>query len=154
LLLVRIAGNEGTVRALRRGLAGLGHPDPVASDVWSRLQSPEPPDAAVLRVSGLPTRFAELWNDLEGHLGRTLLVRQGSPLRGVVRCVLQDVAPSALTNAVRGVRDSGWQVVLEQVPAQVWGLEAEDPVRGRISTSLRRAFDPGGVLNPGIRGSV
>jgi glycolate oxidase FAD binding subunit len=153
-LLMRIGGNAESMRAQRDALArlGAGAFQPVSDGVWATLRSAEGRDDAVWRLSRQPAAFAATWT-----AGRRALAAagggwmHGSPLRGTVRCGAPAAGPDAMLRALAlpfdGVR------VGERLPAGVWPA-LPSPVGDRLSRGVRRAFDPGRLLNPGILGDT
>jgi glycolate oxidase FAD binding subunit len=164
-LLARLAGSDDAVRAQRAALEPLGEMRDAPEGVWTALRGAEPPGAACLRMSRLPSRFADTWSDA------TLLTEQfpdalmhGAPLRGVVRCIVPDVGTArdgsrghvrvgveerlvrALTAPFDGRR------VFERAPGAIWRSFAPSAVTDRLSQGIKRAYDPLCLLNPGILG--
>jgi len=45
-------------------------------------------------------------------------------------------------------------VILESAPALLWERLSPSATADRVSTNLKKAFDPLGILNPGILGPV
>lgn len=148
-VLARAAGNSELVSAARSGLRELGAPRAVGAEVWENLRRVEPRDAAVLRLSHLPTRLGEIWRAAAASGGDALM--HATPTRGLVRCILRDARVSAaaiehVTQAVPGVT-----LVGERLPADAWS-RIPTPAAGRLSPGIKRAFDPGHQLNRAILG--
>jgi glycolate oxidase FAD binding subunit len=156
LLLARLAGNEPLVRAQRRTLAELAGVDDVAdlpSDLWRRLRDAEPAVASVARVSARPTRLAELCAQLFSSAAAAVgLLAHASVDRGVVRFVLPGDTGFGLPRFDAG--DARPTVVVERLPGAVWrdhGAHLAPPrAPDRLTLGVRHAFDPNGILNPGI----
>jgi glycolate oxidase FAD binding subunit len=164
-LLVRTGGSEDALRAQRAALTSLGDMRDLPDATWATLRDAEPPGAASLRLSRLPSRFADTWADATRlvELFPEALVH-GAPLRGVVRCIVPDVSTArdggrgharvgvqerlarALTAPFDGAR------VFERAPGGIWRSFAPSALTGRLSRGIKAAFDPNGVLNPGILG--
>jgi glycolate oxidase FAD binding subunit len=146
-LLLRLGGNARAVNSQRNRASSLGKVFDVEATVWERLRSIEAGCVAVIRVADLPSSFADRWDDarkLCGSAGVTL----GSPARGIVRCPLTEFE----LPRVASFRDRApaAAIVYDVLPAAAW-----QPLTTAIeSTSLagrvRAAFDPAGILNPGI----
>lgn len=151
--LVRLAGNAAAVEAQTRALASLGDVRQCEGVIWDQLRNSEPPDAdMVVRIANLPSRFLQSWTsacELARSLGTTHV--HGSPGRGVVRCVVARASPDDLSRACASGALGGTRV-FERLPATLWPMLAPGPTRDRISRGVRLAFDPHGVLNPGIFG--
>ena len=72
--------------------------------------------------------------------------------RGIVRCICAPdggAAATALgTSAFRGT------TIFERLPATVWPMVATPLATDAISRRIHAAFDPHGLLNPGILGAA
>jgi glycolate dehydrogenase FAD-binding subunit len=157
ILLLHIGGNTESVRAQRDAIAVLGAATEVDPAIWNILRSAGAPGDAVWRLAHGPAGFARSWRDAAGRLaafpGASM---QGSPLRGVVRCAvpldaLERATPDALLHAL--VRPAGGTIVAESLPAHAWSA-IPSAVTDRLSRGVRAAFDPAGILNPGILGDA
>lgn len=164
-VLVRLGGSADAVRAQRAALSELGDMRDVTGPLWPTLRGVEPPGSACLRLSRLPSRFADTWGDAtrltESFAGALI---HGAPLRGVVRCVIPDVSTArdggrghvvvgiqerlarALTAPFDGTR------IFERAPATIWRAFAPTAVPDRLSQGIKAAYDPLCLLNPGILG--
>ncbi|MHB1223569.1 MAG: FAD-binding oxidoreductase [Gemmatimonadaceae bacterium] len=169
VLLVRVAGNEAAMAAQRAALATLGDPTPVPSGWWARLRTADADrvaDArgAVLRLSAPPADLAACWHAARGLVARAngaaaasgavaSAIAHASVTRGVVRVCLPPLADEAL----RAVLGDSWPAWLtrrfERLPAGLWPIVAPSAVADPLSRGVRRAFDPRGILNPGILGA-
>ncbi|HEY5218464.1 MAG TPA: FAD-binding oxidoreductase [Gemmatimonadaceae bacterium] len=159
MLIVRVAGNRESVRAQRDALAHLepGGFDAINDDIWTKLRAGSAAQDAVWRLSRGPAQFASTWREAviatSAFDGAQL---HGSPLSGVARCVVSPVADQAddlaaldkaITQPFDGTR------VGEQLPANAWSA-FPSAVTDRLSRGIRAAFDPRGILNPGIMGDA
>lgn len=150
LLLARLAGNEDTVAAQRSVLSALGDVALVDGDVWRRLRTWEPPGAALARVSRAPADLARTWQAAIQLGDGDAALAHATVGRGVVRCA---AAASRLEAAhLATLRDAGCTVIFERLPATRWPVLALPTASDHLSRGLRRVFDPGGVLNPGVLG--
>jgi len=155
-LLIRLGGNAEAVHAQREQLRMLGEARELESDVWCRLCSSEPPRAAVVRLSRLPSDFAATWREARGIVERWVGgYCHGDPGRGVVRVVLpasestrDDVLNAALSTSGETTR------IYERLPAALWRTLAPAVARNRIDHDVKAKFDPQQVLNPGILGEL
>ena len=148
-LLVRLGGNETSVRAQRGVLATFGDAEPRSSDVWQILRGAEPSAAIVARLSTRPSRVAEVWTQareaVAGAEGALLIASIG---RGVVRCIV----PEAAHDTARRLASCDATVIFERLPADLWSELAPSPVSDRLSRGVKDRFDPSHVLNPGVLG--
>ncbi len=152
VLLVRLAGNAASVRAQRAEAVRCAPPDAdVPADTWERLAGAEPPSSWVVRFSNRPSELARLWELALGLVDGAGGLAHASLERGVVRCWLDGTDPHGHEAAVVAL-DAGDTRIFERLPADVWprlvAPAAEDP----LSRSVRHAFDPQRILNPGILG--
>lgn len=160
-LLVRIGGNEQSVRAQRDALAvvgGGGGDGAVVDDaVWHRLRTAGGAGDATWRLSRGPSHFAATWlaggEALAPFAGAWM---HGSPLRGTVRCTAPAAAWNAgsfdqLLHAVTRPFDGAR--IAETLPAHAWSV-LPSAVMDHLSRGVRAAFDPHHVLNPGIMGAI
>ena len=156
VLLVRLGGNEEAVRAQREQLLRVGETREVDSRAWRELRVAEADDAAVARLSRLPSMFASTWRDAlqlaERWPGATV---HGDPGRGVVRVVLPRTGTTS-DSSLRMVLDVPFDGtrLYERLPATFWPLLAASAMHGRIDTGIKAAFDPHHILNPGIFGEL
>jgi glycolate oxidase FAD binding subunit len=149
-LLARVAGNEAVVNAQAGALAGLAMGSSVRvveERVWDVLRSAEPARATVIRMSWLPTLLADRLPALLERADAEGWLLHCTPSRGMARCIAAgDVMPpldDAATLIVERVADESVWAALPAAPG--------DAVRERLWRGLRRAFDPAGILNPGIQ---
>jgi FAD/FMN-containing dehydrogenase len=146
-ILVRVAGNQTQVAAQRAAFAALG--DCIALDsatVWARLRANEPAGSAVFRVSAPPSDLAATWEEV---VTNDTVWCHASLERGIVRCVSAE-HDDDLTQRIRRLATTR-RVIIESAPAAVWNARGAAPPAS-LDDGMRRAFDPGGVLNPGILG--
>jgi hypothetical protein len=147
----RRAGHEDAVAAQTAMVASLGAPVVLPSHTWQALSQVEPAHATVLRLPGLPAQVAATWQGAR-DIGRgTATMRHVSLGRGTVRVI----SAGPMDEAVRlmaGARERGRCIVERTVDdgRRALPMSATD----RLSSRLRQAFDPGGILNPGILGTA
>lgn len=152
--IVRLGGNREAVNAQRSAFAEVGDVSDVATNVWQRLRSAEPPRTSTVRLSALPSDIAATWTEalaLADSCAGTFV--HAMPARGIVRCIVPgDPSPiAAIRRALE--RASSTTRIGERLPAELWPL-CGSALDDRISSGIKRTFDPGGVLNPGIFGEV
>jgi glycolate oxidase FAD binding subunit len=152
LLLVRLGGNEAFVRAAQESVATLGATKDVDVDVWTRLRMLEPIASTVVRLGARPSELGAVWSAASNVVERAGGWAHATLERGVVRCVVPPSGGENEQERIRGIMDQmhapGSRVV-EQLPAPLWDVIAA-PAGDRLSSAVRRTFDPDGVLNPGI----
>jgi glycolate oxidase FAD binding subunit len=151
--LFRLAGNLESVTAQRAALVELGQPFDVSPEAWTTLRAAEPPDAIVFRLSRRPSDIGATWTEanriVSGVSGALL---HATPARGVVRCIVPKSADNAvhLTTALATSEQS--KRIGERMPEQLWAAAFPNRVMTGLAARLKAAFDPRGVLNPGILG--
>jgi glycolate oxidase FAD binding subunit len=151
-LLLRVGGNEKSLRTQIDLLRSFGEVQELDEGVWDSLRTAAPGDAASWRWSRLPTEFGQTWGAavaatraLDGAL------IHGNPARGVVRVTATAQSGSDVASVATSFRGC---VTIEQLPRDAWPrvdtVVAADP----ISRAIRAKFDPAGILNAGILGEV
>ena len=146
-MLVRVAGNQTQVAAQRAAFAAIG--DCIELDsatVWPRLRTSEPAGTAVFRVSAPPSVLAATWEEVATN---DTAWCHASLERGIVRCVSGEHEDD-LTQRIRRLATTR-RVIIESAPEALWNARGGAPPAS-LDDGMRRAFDPGGVLNPGILG--
>jgi len=151
--LFRLAGNLESVSAQRTALLELGQPFEVSPDTWSSLRSVESSGsgAIVFRLSRRPSEIGATWveaNRIVDGIDGALL--HASPARGVVRCIVPASDNPARLGAALAAGES--KRIGERMPEQLWNAAFPSRAATGIPMRLRAAFDPRGVLNPGIFG--
>jgi glycolate oxidase FAD binding subunit len=159
-LLARLAGNATLVAAQRAALAALGDVADVDAGVWARLRAAEPRTAAVARLSARPTALAALCAELFAPAAAAFgVLAHATVSRGVVRFILPGDTGFGFPDAARPAGDAPPPtVVVERLPAKLWptlGPRVAPPrTRDPLSRRVRAAFDPHGILNPGVLGEL
>jgi glycolate oxidase FAD binding subunit len=154
VLLVRLGGNADSLRAQRALVLALGDTREIAPTVWDALRDAEPPRSWVWRMSDLPSRIVETWQRAEsltaGVHGALIHAAIG---RGVVRCIASPAAGTedALATTIDRSPFGGTTIVERATPGH-WPARASRVATDPISRRIRAAFDPHGLLNPGILG--
>jgi glycolate oxidase FAD binding subunit len=156
-ILVKLGGNAATVSAQRAAIGSLGGAREMDEGIWERLRVVEssyeqPP--IVMRLSCLPQRVAETWNEARAIGGAaTGAVMHATPSLGIIRCVLPANTPLPLVERLAGL-ESNPTVIFERLPHHAWQRLSPSVAGDRISQRVRNAFDPNGILNPGILGPI
>ncbi|MEO5815131.1 MAG: FAD-binding protein [Gemmatimonadaceae bacterium] len=152
-LLVRLGGNAAFVRAAGDAAGALGITTSLNADTWRALSAIEPTGAITLRVSTVPSRIGELWPRAVAFAERASGYAHATVSRGVVRCVLpasEDVDDiDHIRTGIAGLT-ADYTVVGERVPASLWTHLSHKRSASLLAEGVRRAFDPDGIMNPGI----
>lgn len=155
VLLVRLGGGPDAVSAQRTAVQTLGLTESVSTTVWDALRGIEPPGAAVARVSDLPARLADCWR-LAGEVGGAAPIRRHASVgRGVVRVIAaagDAPAVAALIHAARAGGDAGGPTVIAERLPRTAGPAPWSVPNAALARRVKQAFDPAGVLNPGLLG--
>jgi hypothetical protein len=147
-----MGGNSEAVRAQRTSFAELGDSRPVDAAVWQQLRSVEPTGAIVFRLSQLPSQVGLVWDAaLSIARSRPGTLVHATPARGIVRCIVPSASPE-LPDAFRAI--TSVKCIGERLTADLWQQCAPANAAGEIPSRVKQAFDPYGVLNPGILGDL
>lgn len=152
-LLIRLGGNEGSVRSQCDFLATLPYSASSVADVWRSLRECEPDRAAVARFSASASLMAGTWTAARAAAGDSPTAFVHATIdRGVARCIIpadDDEAVDRLLGAAARFRGT---VIFERLPASAWERATPPPTADRLSRGIKQKFDPMNVLNPGILG--
>lgn len=154
-LLVRLGGNAASVHAQRSALAHIGPVRDVAAATWDALRHAEPSSPVVFHLSARPTALPELWSAARLLVRSTGGATHATLERGVVRGWLDAAADEDLARrleAALGATDG--TRLFERLPAPWWSRFTAPPASDRLSSGIRRAFDPHHLLNRGIFGEA
>jgi len=153
IVLFRLAGNMESVAAQRTALLELGQPFDVPREAWSSLRTAEPGGAIVFRCSNRPSEVGSTWTEairiVEG-IPRAMV--HATPARGVVRCIVPsgEDTVARIESPLAGPLQS--KRIGERMPERLWSsaFPSQATTTAGIAGRLKQAFDPRGVLNPGI----
>jgi glycolate oxidase FAD binding subunit len=152
-LLARLFGNAEAVGAQRTALGELADVTDVPDAVWHALRTAEANQATVLRLSSPVARFAETWSAASALAALGGGHAHASVLRSSARVILPntDGVPAEATIAALRSKPRDTRI-FERLAGSLWSELAPSPVADRLSRGVRAAFDPHGLLNPGILG--
>ncbi len=162
-VVVRLGGNQASMAAQLDALAKLGGAREASPEIWGQLRVIDSAISSaesaadtpiVARMSTLPARVGELWMNTERAAERvpgTML--HCTPSLGILRCIIPGAASE---DAVHSIVSStpGATLIYERLPAEMWKSIARPAASGRLPDGVKRAFDPGNILNPGILGPL
>jgi glycolate oxidase FAD binding subunit len=159
-LLIRLGGNEGSVRSQRDFLRTLSHPVAVPAYAWRSLRECEQGEghAAVARFSALTSRMSHTWNaarDAAGNSTRAFV--HASVGRGVARCIVPATESGGAARLLDAAVRFDGTVIFERLPVELWprtrgGDDTGESGTQRLARGVKSRFDPRNVLNPGIMG--
>ena len=155
-LLMRIGGNASFVRAARASTEELGRVHEVDGSIWDSLSASESPTHCVLRLSTLPSRLNQIWPRALALAEANAGFASATLTRGIVRCVFPTPERAELAGVASAIETLGdgltW--VGERLPGILWQAIARDSSAGSLARKVCRAFDPDGIMNPGILGTA
>ncbi len=159
-LLVRLGGNEGSVRAQYEYLRTTADPLAVPVGAWRSLRECEPARAATARFSAPPSRMARTWGAARAAASdSTDAFAHASIGRGVARCIIPDGSDESGERLIAAAARFEGTVIFERLPAGLWlrtrtAHTTGGSSTGRLARDVRNRFDPMHVLNPGILGDL
>lgn len=146
-MLVRLAGAAAAMRAQRDALRPLGAAALAPSDVWQRLRAAEPPRSTVFRLSHLPDRIADTWQlAAQG----TTIRRHATPSRGIVRVMIDRENAVDVAGTIARAAAGHCTIIAERAAPTFWSTGPTPAANATLSSRIRAAFDPAGILNPGL----
>ena len=165
-LMLRFGGNAALVDAGMRSAATLGRCTEADMTVWSALCGREPARAFIARASCLPSEVAPLWRAIAVEAERAGGFAHATLGRGIVRCVVPldsdatdnasgvawGEAPAWIGGMMQGTIDARARAtwIVERGAGRVRPTSLHDAARRALNARTRAAFDPDGILNPGI----
>lgn len=157
-LLVRLGGNEGSVRSQREHLRSFSEPVAAPNDVWRSLRECEPAHAAVARFSAPASRMPRTWAAVRAVTGDDAQALVHASIgRGIARCIVPTQRGGSAERLISAAARFEGTVIFERLPAPLWARTRSANATGasgasRLAREVRRRFDPMNVLNPGILG--
>ncbi len=158
--LIRLGGNDAVVAEQLIALSQIARPEEAQADLWTALRKLEGDAETVVRISNLPVQFlaasATILSDDFPNIYTYI-----DPRRGVARVVVgahresNEAITAAIGTSGDYVADSTGSsgVIFEKLPsAEVWAHASPTVVADPLSQGIKRAYDPHGILNPGILG--
>jgi len=153
-ILVEFGGNAAALSAQRDALGTIGAVAEVPTEVWEKMRSTAVSDGLVVRISGLPAGLADRWDRARAISGEDAWAMMHASIgRGTVRCILRGELPASTVDRVSAPHADD-TLIFENLPAALWTKLAPTATGDRVSQDIRKAFDPRGILNPGILGPV
>lgn len=146
-MLVRLAGAAAAMRAQRDALRPLGAAALGPADIWQRLRAAEPPGSTVFRLSQLPDRIADTWQLADHAPG---VWRHATPSRGIVRVIVTNADANDAAATIARAAAGRCTLIAERAPAAFWASAATPMPNAALASRVRAAFDPAGILNPGL----
>lgn len=158
--LIRLGGNDAVVAEQLIALSQIAQPEEAEADIWTALRNLDGDAETVVRISNLPVQFLGtsatiLADDFPG------IYTCIDPRRGVARVVVgahresNQASTAAIGTSDDYAADSSGssRVIFEKLPsAEIWAHASPTVVADRLSQGIKRAYDPHGILNPGILG--
>jgi len=157
-LLIRLGGNEGSVRSQRELLRTLSDPVGAPRGLWRTLRECEPERGAVARFSAPPSRMAQTWTAARAAVrDYAQAFVHASIGRGIARCVVPTTELGAAERLIDAATRFDGTVIFERLPAELWPRTRGERTTSesgteRLARGIRNRFDPMSVLNPGILG--
>jgi glycolate oxidase FAD binding subunit len=159
-LLVRIGGNEGSVRSQHEYLRTFSDPLAVPGSAWRSLRECEPPRAVTARFSAPASRMGRSWGVARAAAGdSTDAFVHASIGRGVARCIIPGGSDESGERLIEAAARFEGTVIFERLPAELWprtraAYSTGESGTERLAREIRNRFDPMHVLNPGILGEI
>ena len=151
-VLVEFGGNAAAVSAQRDAVATIGPVIEAPTDVWEKVQATAVSTGTGFRVSGLPAGLAERWARAQSITGGGQPVMMHASIgRGTVRCLLPGEVPASTAERISALHGED-TLIFENLPPAQWATLAPSATADRVSQGIKSAFDPFGILNPGILG--
>jgi glycolate oxidase FAD binding subunit len=158
--LIRLGGNDAVVAEQLIALSRIARPEEAEADIWTALRKLDGDAETVVRISNLPVQFLGtsatiLADDFPG------IYTCIDPRRGVARVIVgahresNEAITAAIDTSGDYVADSSGssEVIFEKLPsAEIWAHASPTVVADPLSQGIKRAYDPHGILNPGILG--
>jgi glycolate oxidase FAD binding subunit len=151
-LLLRLGGRRDNIAAQRRRVMEFGDAATVEGGVWAKLAEPRAGEASV-RISSLPAGFAGCWAQAMRIVGEDAEANvHGTMTAGVVKlsCADPDAIGRVAAELASRTSATGSRLLPELLPADMWGTVAPAMPDESLQRRVRAAFDPAGILNPGI----
>ena len=150
-LLVRLGGNEESVRAQHSALTGMMDASEAESAIWTRLRESEPQSSLTVRVGGRASDLGSRW-----HAMRAAMTVEGrsSWMSGWVGSgTLRLIVPRFHFPELGKILGSP-SVIPERLDDAVIPHLAPSAANAPLARRVREAFDPDRLLNPGILGEA
>lgn len=157
--LIRIGGNDAVVAEQLIALSQIARPEEVEAGVWATMRALDANAESVVRISNLPLQFlgtsARILSDDLPNVYTYI-----DPRRGLMRVIVgangeardDDMQTAGASFDFGGDNGRSSEVIFEKLPSEVWAHASPSAVADPLSQAIKKAFDPHGILNPGILG--
>jgi glycolate oxidase FAD binding subunit len=147
VLLVRLAGNAARVETQQSVVASIGTAGRFEAKVWETLRGLDAGAGLVARVGVAASDIGQATVRLRSVLGRDVRIT-ATPARGVVRVAAEgsEERLAALLRELAAAEPPVWSLIVECAPTALW-QQIADPNATPLAARVRRALDPGLVLN-------
>lgn len=154
-IVTRLAGNEDSLASQRSAMEAIGELENIPGTVWRALATIEPEEAAVLRLSRVPSHLADVWQTTQ----RAAAMVPGTmvhacAVRGVARIIFPAGDRNGLYGALGLLADTPHVVAAERLPREWWPRLRSLRMDTLLNQRVRVAFDPHRLLNPGVLGDA
>jgi glycolate oxidase FAD binding subunit len=149
-VLVRLGGNATLIDGQLVTLGKISKPTEVDGSCWRKLSELDLDRAdAAIRLSALPSNISQIWQTAHTLLDASESGSLHSTFsRGIVRVTLRGLGGDVRLPTT----GTSQRIAYETLPPEMWQSVSPSVIADRLSQSVRAAYDPDGLLNPGILG--
>lgn len=150
-LLVRIGGNEESVRAQQSALEAMMTAVEVPGDIWVRFGEAEPDGATTVRTGGRASELGARWHAMRAAIAAADGGARPWLSAWVAAGTIRVIAPRSEHPQLLKMLGSP-AVVVERLGQTLLPHLAPSAADAPLARRVREAFDPDRLLNPGILG--